>query len=52
MNSSRVSPSRQWKYLELESKHPIISKIINSNMVNERANVMEKTSCTNTCRIS
>jgi len=42
IKSSNARPSRQWKYLELDSRTPMISNMINSNMVMDKANVDEK----------
>jgi len=42
IKSSNVRPSRQWKYLELDSRTSMISNMINSNMVMDKANVDEK----------
>lgn len=52
INKSNVNPNLQWKYRELLSRTPRISKIINSNIVMDSANVMEKINCTDMCRIS
>jgi len=52
IKSSNARPSRQWKYLELDSKTPMISNMINSNMVMDKANVDEKINWTDMWRIS
>lgn len=50
--SNNVNSNLQWKYLELESRNPIISKIISSNIVNDKAKVTENMSWTDTFRTS